>query len=47
VFLAGIGWPATRNAILHRLNAALTEQKTGKAAKSWWAEQEGFLPRPK
>jgi hypothetical protein len=38
-------WPATRDLILRRLNAASTEQETGEAAKTfrWWAELEGLL----
>ena len=41
-------WPATRDLILRRLNAASTEQETGEAATTfrWWAELEGLLPRP-
>ena len=49
-FLRGYGgrWPATRNLILRRLDAASSEQEMGEAAKSfrWWAQMEGLLLRP-
>jgi hypothetical protein len=42
-------WPATRDLILRRLNAASTEQEAGEAAKTfrWWAELEGLPLHPK
>ena len=41
-------WPALRDLILRRLNAASTEQETAGAAKTfrWWAKLEGLLPPP-
>jgi hypothetical protein len=41
-------WPATRNLILRRLDAASTEEETGDAANTfrWWAQLEGLLPMP-
>jgi hypothetical protein len=38
-------WPATRDLILRRLNAASTEHETDDAAKTfrWWAELEGLV----
>ena len=41
-------WPALRDLILRRLNAASTEQETAGAAKTfrWWAKLEGLLLPP-
>jgi hypothetical protein len=40
-------WPATRDLILRRIDAASTEQETRDAAKTfhWWAQLEGLLAR--
>ena len=41
-------WPALRDLILRRLNAASTEQEPAGAAKTfrWWAKLEGLLLPP-
>jgi hypothetical protein len=50
VFLRGYPgrWPATRDLILRRLDAASTAEETDAAADTfrWWAQLEGLLHAP-
>jgi hypothetical protein len=42
-------WPATRDLILRRIDAASTEREIDDAARTfrWWATLEGLVPQPK